>query len=86
MIYTFIQTTIYYYFYSTVFQHDFEKMKVYPFHRRKVDSLFVVVGGNCICQKCVFGDEYSYISNEYQIGFLDWYFDYFVGTEVGSIG
>ena len=26
----------------------FEKVKLYPFHRGKVDSLFVVVGGNYI--------------------------------------
>ena len=48
--------SIYYYLSSTFLQQDFEKMKVYPFHRRKVDSRFVIVGGNCICHRCVIGD------------------------------
>ena len=30
-------------------------MKSCPFHQGKVDSLFVVVGGNRICHGCVFG-------------------------------
>ena len=38
------------------FSSVFEKMKLYPFHRGKVDNLFVVVGGNCICHRCVFGE------------------------------
>ena len=38
------------------FSRIFEKKKLYPFHRGKFDSLFVVVGGNCICHRCVFGD------------------------------
>ena len=50
-----IQIDIYYYISSTFFQQDFEKMKVCPFHRGKVDNLFVVVGQNCICHRCVFG-------------------------------
>ena len=54
------------------FQQDFEKMELYLFHRGKVDSLFVVVGGNCICHRCVFGDYNKYCSHEYQIGFLGW--------------
>ena len=69
----FIQIVIYYYLSSTFFQQDFENMKIYPFHRGKVDILFVVVGGNCICHKCVFGDYYSYRSHEYQISFLGWH-------------
>ena len=67
----------------------FEKMKLCPFHRGKVDNLFVVAGGNCTCHGCVFGDQYSYRSHEYQIDFLGlyyWFFVYFVSTEMRSIG
>ena len=38
------------------FGRIFEKMKLYPFHRGKVDSLFVVVGGSYICYRCVYVD------------------------------
>ena len=38
------------------FSRIFEKVKLHPFHRGKVDSLFVVVGGNYIYYKSVFGD------------------------------
>ena len=55
-IFFFIQIAIYYYLSSTFFQLDFEKMQVYLFHRGNVDSLFVVVGGKCICHRCVVGD------------------------------
>ena len=38
------------------FSRIFEKVKLYPFHRRKVDSLFVVVGRNYIYYRSVFED------------------------------
>ena len=38
------------------FSRIFERVKLYPFHRGKVDSLFVVVGGNYICYRSVFED------------------------------
>ena len=38
------------------FSRIFDKMKLDLFHRGKVGSLFVVVGGNCICHSCVFED------------------------------
>ena len=38
------------------FSRIFEKVKLYPFHRGKVDSLFVVVGGNYIYYRSVFED------------------------------
>ena len=53
LLFRLVSVTIYS---QTFFHQDFEKMKVYPFHRDRVHSLFVVVGGNCICHSCVFGD------------------------------
>ena len=38
------------------FSRIFEKVKLYPFHLGKVDSLFLVAGGSCICYRSVFGD------------------------------
>ena len=38
------------------FDRIFEKLKLYPFHRGKVDSLFVVVGGKYIYYRSVFED------------------------------
>ena len=38
------------------FSRIFEKVKLYPFHRGKVDNLFVVVGGNYIYYRRVFED------------------------------
>ena len=60
----FIQITTYYYLSQTFFSRIFEKMKLCPLHRGKVDSLFVVVGGNCICHRCVYGDYHSYRSHD----------------------
>ena len=61
-------------FFQLFFSRIFKKMKVYPFHREKVDTLFVVVAGNCICHRCVFGAYYSFHSLGYQIDFLGWYY------------
>ena len=64
-------------------------MKLYPFHQGKVDSLFVVVGGNHICYRCVFGGYYNCHSRDYWIGLLclcNYFVVYFVDTELRSIG
>ena len=34
---------------------NFEKVNLYPFHRGKVDNLFVLVGGNCMSWVCLRG-------------------------------
>ena len=44
------------FFIQLSFNGIFEKMKSGLFHQGKVDSLFVIVGGNRICHGCVFGD------------------------------
>ena len=57
------------------FSRIFEKVKLYRFLQGKVDSLFLVVGGNCIYYRSVFGGKESYHSHEYLIGYLCWYFE-----------